>query len=228
MWHITATDGRVNRIGGMIELLLPSSNLSPQPKQQIYRFSRFCTAYGRKSLYFTLGTPSPKIAHSWVFLWAGCSSSHSTVSVKTLKWTQSTNPNQWPSLISFSSTAGLLMEEASTFISVIWQDNSSWIQISCLHRHQVRQRSVESLFTSASEVITLWQYFDCLLIRMLEIFLPTWKFVCLLIMAALRSRCGHYISSFRFFFFFLSIFFPRLFSAVADWMSTILPHMVWP
>jgi len=29
--------------------------------------------------------------------------------------------------------------------------------------------------------------------------------------------------------FLLSIFlFPRLFSAVADWMSTILPHMVWP
>ena len=26
-------------------------------------------------------------------------------------------------------------------------------------------------------------------------------------------------------FFF---FFPRLFSAVADWMSTILPHMIWP
>ena len=24
-----------------------------------------------------------------------------------------------------------------------------------------------------------------------------------------------------------SIFFPRLFSAIADWMSTILPHMVW-
>ena len=27
-----------------------------------------------------------------------------------------------------------------------------------------------------------------------------------------------------FFFFFLSIFLPRLFSAIADWMSTILPH----
>jgi len=27
------------------------------------------------------------------------------------------------------------------------------------------------------------------------------------------------------FFFFC---FPRLISAVADWMSTILPHMVWP
>jgi len=25
-----------------------------------------------------------------------------------------------------------------------------------------------------------------------------------------------------------SIFFPRLFSAAGDWMSTILPHMVWP
>jgi len=30
------------------------------------------------------------------------------------------------------------------------------------------------------------------------------------------------------FFFFLSSFFPRLISAVAHWMSTILPHMVWP
>jgi len=25
-----------------------------------------------------------------------------------------------------------------------------------------------------------------------------------------------------------SSFFPRLISAVGDWMSTILPHMVWP
>jgi len=24
------------------------------------------------------------------------------------------------------------------------------------------------------------------------------------------------------------MFFPRLFSAVTDWMSTILPHVVWP
>jgi len=29
-------------------------------------------------------------------------------------------------------------------------------------------------------------------------------------------------------FIYLSSFFPRLISAVADWMSTILPHMVWP
>jgi len=28
--------------------------------------------------------------------------------------------------------------------------------------------------------------------------------------------------------FYLSIFFPRLISAAGDWMSTILPHMVWP
>ena len=34
------------------------------------------------------------------------------------------------------------------------------------------------------------------------------------------SCCG------LFFFFFL--FFPRLISAAADWMSAILPHMVWP
>ena len=29
-------------------------------------------------------------------------------------------------------------------------------------------------------------------------------------------------------FFPSSSFFPRLISAVADWMTTILPHMVWP
>ena len=33
--------------------------------------------------------------------------------------------------------------------------------------------------------------------------------------------CGFFLS----YFFF---FFPRLMSAAADWMSTILPHMVWP
>jgi len=50
-------------------------------------------------------------------------------------------------------------------------------------------------------------------------------------MATLRSRCGHYIFAlwflllFSFFFFF---FFPRLISAVADLMSTVLPHMMWP
>jgi len=40
-------------------------------------------------------------------------------------------------------------------------------------------------------------------------------------MAALRSRCGHYI--FLPCGFFLLSFFPRLISSVGDWMSTILP-----
>jgi len=46
-------------------------------------------------------------------------------------------------------------------------------------------------------------------------------------MAALHSKCGHYI----FALWLLSsifFFFPRLISAVADWMSVILPDMVWP
>jgi len=46
-----------------------------------------------------------------------------------------------------------------------------------------------------------------------------------LVMAALRSRCGRYIFVLSLLFFF---FFPRLISAVADWMSTVLSHMVWP
>jgi len=47
------------------------------------------------------------------------------------------------------------------------------------------------------------------------------------IMAALCNRAGHYIFAlwFLLLFFFFS---PRLISAVTDWMSVILPHMVWP
>ena len=49
-----------------------------------------------------------------------------------------------------------------------------------------------------------------------------------IVMAALWNRAGHYI----FALWFLSsssssFFFPRLMSAVGDWMSTILLHMVW-
>jgi len=49
--------------------------------------------------------------------------------------------------------------------------------------------------------------------------------LCLIvIMAALRSRCEHYIFMLS---FMLSVF-PRLISAIADWMSAIFPHMLWP
>jgi len=49
------------------------------------------------------------------------------------------------------------------------------------------------------------------------------------IMAAIWNRAGHYIFALWFLSssFFISFFFPRLISAVADWMSTILLHMVW-
>ena len=51
----------------------------------------------------------------------------------------------------------------------------------------------------------------------------------LFIMVALCNRADHYI----FILFLLSsssffLFFPRLISAVGDWMFTILWHMVWP
>jgi len=49
----------------------------------------------------------------------------------------------------------------------------------------------------------------------------------LVIMAALRSRCGHYIFILWFLLSFFFLFYPRLISAVGDWMSTILAHMVW-
>jgi len=49
------------------ELVLLSAHLSPQPKRQIDRFSRFCTAHSRKCLYFAMGNPFlPKLPLSMV------------------------------------------------------------------------------------------------------------------------------------------------------------------
>jgi len=49
------------------------------------------------------------------------------------------------------------------------------------------------------------------------------------VMAALCNRAGHYIFALWLLsIFYLSFFNPRLISAAADWMSTILLHMVWP
>ena len=45
------------------------------------------------------------------------------------------------------------------------------------------------------------------------------------IMVALCNRETIYIFML---WFVLLLFFPRLISAAADWMSAILPHMVWP
>ena len=44
-------------LANTIELLHPSAHLSPQSKRQIDRFSRFCTAACRVSLYFTMVRP---------------------------------------------------------------------------------------------------------------------------------------------------------------------------
>ena len=44
-------------LANTIELVHPSAHSSRQPKRQMDRFSRFCTAHGRKCLYFTMGAP---------------------------------------------------------------------------------------------------------------------------------------------------------------------------
>ena len=49
-----------------------------------------------------------------------------------------------------------------------------------------------------------------------------------LFVAALRNRAGHYIFACGFYLSFYLPFFRRLISAVADWMSAVLPHMMWP
>jgi len=44
-------------LANAIELVHPSTHSSPQTKLQIDRISHFCTAHGRKCLYFTTGAP---------------------------------------------------------------------------------------------------------------------------------------------------------------------------
>ena len=50
-----------------------------------------------------------------------------------------------------------------------------------------------------------------------------------IIMVALCNRADHYIFALWFLsLFFFLLFFPRLISVLGEWMSTILPHTVWP
>jgi len=58
--------------------------------------------------------------------------------------------------------------------------------------------------------------------RTLGLYFTLW----FLLMVALWNRADRYIFALWFHLLFSS--FPRLISAVADWMSVILPHMVWP
>jgi len=48
-----------------------------------------------------------------------------------------------------------------------------------------------------------------------------------LVMVALCNRAGHYIFALWFLSSIYPLLFPRIISAVGDWMSTILPHMLW-
>jgi len=73
---------------------------------------------------------------------------------------------------------------------------------SCFHiMERIQMQTIRELFTVTRQVAPL----NCALGLNL-LFLP----------------CGFYLS------IFLSFFIPRLISAAADWMSTILRHMVWP
>ena len=52
-----STRAHWRHLANTIELVYPSAHSSPQSKRQMDRFSRFCIAYGRKCLYFTMGAP---------------------------------------------------------------------------------------------------------------------------------------------------------------------------
>jgi len=59
-------------LANVIKLVLPSAQPSPQPNRQIDRFSRFCTARGRKSIYFTMGDTFPQNCPFPWGIWTAC------------------------------------------------------------------------------------------------------------------------------------------------------------
>ena len=83
-------------------------------------------------------------------------------------------------------------------------------------------------------VLLIWRKDDSFLSAdtsryLLSVYSLVADFIALIFIAALRSRCGHHIFALWFLLFIcLLSFFPRLISAFADWMSSILSHMVWP
>jgi len=52
-----STRAHLRHLANTIELVHPSAHSSPQSKRRMDKFSRFCTAYGRKCLCFTMGAP---------------------------------------------------------------------------------------------------------------------------------------------------------------------------
>jgi len=61
---VPSHEGTLAPPGNTTELVLPSAHPIPQPKWQIDHFIRFCTAHGRKPLYFTMGAPILRITSS--------------------------------------------------------------------------------------------------------------------------------------------------------------------
>ena len=57
---------------------------------------------------------------------------------------------------------------------------------------------------------------------------PLVRFLLRVIMLALWNMAEHYIFMLWFLSIYFLSFFPRLISAAAHWMPTILLHMVWP
>ena len=73
--NVSSMRAHWRHLANTIELVHPSAHSSPQPKRQMDRFSRFCTAYGTKCLYFTMGA----LIHQNCPLPAGIWTSHVTL-----------------------------------------------------------------------------------------------------------------------------------------------------
>ena len=174
--------------------VLPCANLSPQPKRRLHRFSWFCTADGKESLYFTTGRPF--------------------------------------------SPLNLLL----SMVVISTPSNALLLGLTRIYIHSTAMRPNNSGFGSGDaemQYMYWWKKFDGIVFKahsgglssaFLQKFLVFRQYFTevLLWPPYVTGQALYFCPVVSIFFLLFLLFFPRLISTAADWMSTILPHMVWP
>jgi len=111
-------------LANMIELVVPWAYPNPQPKWQIYQFSRFCTAHSRKSLYCTMRTPFPKNYPHLINDSLGQSKPSTQMSSPLVQ------PflHRWPQSFPILHSGPLLPPQDCPFPCGIWTPSNTWFR----------------------------------------------------------------------------------------------------
>ena len=179
--------------------MLPWAHPSPHAKLHLGQFSHFCTPHCREFLCFTMGRPfCPQIAPL-----------HGASGPPCYTWFLGPTQVHRPNGISISSVI-------VAWLTTVTDRQTDRPRYSICNNRPHLNGTVMQPYKTISEF--LYAVMHNMYLLEISFLWPPY----VIGQAIVLLSCG-------FFFFYLSnFFFPHLFSAVADWMSTILPHIVWP